>query len=169
MAYADPVIVFFFFFPLFIGLVYGFRSHYLGIKIKLITQGLRLGIGVGIVSTLMVTVTYEPPSGIDDVIGAAIFNVVFVIVGLTAGSFISSLMKGSVEDVSSSSAKKEVIEIKKEKKPEPKIEVQKEARKKPDPSTKCPFCGGKLSELNYYKFRSGNDVTCEYCGEIISA
>ena len=33
---------------------------------------------------------------------------------------------------------------------------------------KCPYCGGELSELSFYKLKSGNDVKCEYCGAMIS-
>lgn len=32
----------------------------------------------------------------------------------------------------------------------------------------CPKCGGDLSELTYYKLKSGDDAKCEYCGTIIS-
>ncbi len=34
---------------------------------------------------------------------------------------------------------------------------------------KCPNCGGDLGELNFYKLKSGNDVTCDYCDVIISS
>lgn len=71
--------------------------------------------------------------------------------------------------------------VEKEERPEPKPEppkekpapkkppVEHEPPKKSGPVKNCPCCKGKLSELNFYKLKSGNDVTCEYCGEIISS
>ncbi len=53
--------------------------------------------------------------------------------------------------------------------PELKEEIKKEPPKISGPMKNCPYCKGKLSELNYFKLKSGNDVTCEYCGEIISS
>ncbi len=50
----------------------------------------------------------------------------------------------------------------------PEEEAKKEPRRKSGPMKSCPYCSGKISELNFYKLKSGNDVTCEYCGEIIS-
>lgn len=40
-------------------------------------------------------------------------------------------------------------------------------KEKPVVKKKCPYCDGKLSELNYFKLKAGNDVPCEYCGEMI--
>jgi hypothetical protein len=53
--------------------------------------------------------------------------------------------------------------------PKPEKKIEKEPAKKSGPMKNCPYCKGKLSELNFYKLKSGNDVTCEYCGEIISS
>jgi len=44
-----------------------------------------------------------------------------------------------------------------------------ESKEKTTVVRKCPYCNGRLSELNYFKLKSGNDTTCEYCGEMISA
>ena len=52
--------------------------------------------------------------------------------------------------------------------PKPEKKIEKEPPKTSGPMKRCPYCKGKLSELNFYKLKSGNDVTCEYCGEIIS-
>lgn len=52
--------------------------------------------------------------------------------------------------------------------PKPEEKIEKEPPKKSGPMKSCPYCKGKLSELNFYKLKSGNDITCEYCGEIIS-
>ncbi len=52
---------------------------------------------------------------------------------------------------------------------EPVIErVVVEPKEKKGLMRKCPYCNGKLSELNFFKLKSGNDTPCEYCGEIIS-
>lgn len=32
----------------------------------------------------------------------------------------------------------------------------------------CPKCDGKLSELSYYKLKSGESTECEFCGERLS-
>jgi len=32
---------------------------------------------------------------------------------------------------------------------------------------KCPSCGGKFSEANFYKFKAGNDIVCEFCEDLI--
>jgi hypothetical protein len=32
---------------------------------------------------------------------------------------------------------------------------------------KCPSCGENISEINYYKLKSGNDAVCESCGNVI--
>ncbi len=53
--------------------------------------------------------------------------------------------------------------------PEPEEAAKKESWRKSGPMKSCPYCSGKISELNFYKLKSGNDVTCEYCGEIISS
>lgn len=53
--------------------------------------------------------------------------------------------------------------------PKPEKKIEKEPSKKSGPMRSCPYCKGKLSELNFYKLKSGNDVTCEYCSEIISS
>lgn len=34
---------------------------------------------------------------------------------------------------------------------------------------KCPNCGAKLTELSYYKLKSGESSVCDYCNEIISS
>lgn len=52
--------------------------------------------------------------------------------------------------------------------PKPEKKIEKEPPKTSGPMRSCPYCKGKLSELNFYKLKSGNDVSCEYCGEIIS-
>ncbi|MEE8401562.1 MAG: hypothetical protein V3R86_05370 [Candidatus Hydrothermarchaeaceae archaeon] len=45
-----------------------------------------------------------------------------------------------------------------------------EAPQKPRKTLKqCPSCGGKFSEINFYKLKAGNDVECDFCGEIIES
>ena len=58
-------------------------------------------------------------------------------------------------------------EPKVETKPEPKPKSKVEDRAKQKELRKCPHCGGKLSELYFYKLKAGEHVTCEFCNEII--
>lgn len=34
---------------------------------------------------------------------------------------------------------------------------------------KCPSCGENISEINFYKLKSGNDAVCESCGNMIES
>lgn len=63
------------------------------------------------------------------------------------------------------------VQEKEEPKPEVKSTV-KEAEQKQGitsgPLHNCPYCGGELSELNYYKInKAGETVKCEFCGKMI--
>ncbi|MFQ5975707.1 MAG: hypothetical protein ACE5J5_05285 [Candidatus Hydrothermarchaeales archaeon] len=59
----------------------------------------------------------------------------------------------------------------------PEISKESEAKKEPtyipnsdEPkriTRKCPNCGAKLTDLNFYKLKSGTDTRCDYCDEII--
>ncbi len=57
----------------------------------------------------------------------------------------------------------------------PQAEVNVVVVKESQPSKKgkgiqdCPNCGGALSELNYYKLKSGTDVKCEFCNKFIQS
>ncbi len=34
---------------------------------------------------------------------------------------------------------------------------------------KCPYCGGKISQTDFYKLQLGDYIVCEYCGELIES
>jgi len=52
----------------------------------------------------------------------------------------------------------------------PVVEAPPEVPSKPlKTPKKCPSCGGNFSAVNFYKLKAGNDVTCEYCEELIES